>query len=179
MIVICPCDAIEARKATVAAAKYVGPVYLRFAREKTPILTAEDTPFAIGQAQVMRHGNDCAIIACGPLVYNALLAAETLAKKGIECRVINCHTIKPLDAETIIAAATECGAVVSVEEHQKIGGLGSAVAELLAQNKPTPMEFVGMNDEFGQSGEPSELIEHYGLGADGIIRAVKKVIKKK
>jgi transketolase len=179
MTVVYPADAIEARKATVAAAAYAGPVYLRFAREKTPVFTADDTPFAIGHAPILREGSDCAIIVCGPLVFKALLAAEELAKKGVDCMVVNCHTIKPMDTATILAAAAECGAVVTVEEHQKMGGLGSAVAEVLAQNRPTPMAFVGMNDEYGQSGEPDELIEHYGLGTDGIIKAVKEVLKRK
>ena len=179
MTVVYPCDAIEARKATVAAAKHHGPVYLRFAREKTPVFTHDDTPFAIGHAQILREGKDCAIIGSGPLLFQALLAAEKLAEEGIECRVVNCHTIKPIDKEAILAAAHDCGAIVSVEEHQAAGGLGSAVAELLAQNHPVPMEFVGVADQFGQSGEPNELIRHYGLDAASIIKAVKKAIRRK
>ncbi len=179
MTVVYPCDAIEARKATVAAAKTKGAVYLRFAREKTPIMTAEETPFAIGHAPILRDGNDCAVIACGPLLYNALLAAEELSKQNINCRVINNHTIKPMDETTIIAAAKECGAVVTVEEHQIMGGMGSAVAEILAARQPVPIEFVGVRDEYGQSGEPNELIAHYGLGVKDIVAAVKKVVKRK
>jgi len=179
MTVIYPCDAIEARKATVAAAELVGPVYLRYAREKTPIMTTDATPFAIGKAIVMREGTDCAIIACGPLLYNALVAAEELAKTGINCRVVNNHTIKPLDEKAIVAAAADCGAVVTVEEHQIAGGMGSAIAELLVQKKPVPIEFVGMRDSFGQSGEPNELIAYYGMDAKGIVKAVKKVLKRK
>jgi transketolase len=179
MTVIYPCDAVEARKATVAAAKLPTPVYLRFAREKTPVMTADDTPFTIGKALTVRDGNDCAIISCGPLLYNALLAALALAKEGVNCRVVNNHTVKPMDEKTIITAAKECGVVVTVEEHQIAGGMGSAVAELLAQNFPVPIEFVGMRDEFGQSGEPNELIEHYGMGAKDIVAAVKMVLKRK
>jgi len=179
MTVVYPCDAIEARKATVAAAKTKGPVYLRFAREKTPVMTTDDMPFAIGRAEVLREGNDCAIIACGPLLYNALGAAETLSKEGIACRVINNHTIKPLDQDTLLSAAKDCGAAVTVEEHQIAGGMGSAAAELFAQNLPIPMEFVGVRDAFGQSGTPDELIEHYGLTVKDIVAAVKKVLKRK
>jgi transketolase len=179
MTVIYPCDAIEAKKATLAAAKHVGPVYLRFAREKTPLLTSEATPFKIGAAVELHDGNDCAIVGCGPLLANALSAAEKLAKSGISCRVINMHTIKPLDAATLLNAANDCGAIVTVEEHQRAGGLGGAVAEFLAQNHPVPMEFVGVNDAFGQSGTPDELIAHYGLGEKNIIDAVKKAVKRK
>ncbi len=179
MTVIHPCDAVEARKATLAAAELNGPVYLRFAREKTPVMTKDETAFVIGQAVVMRDGHDCAIIASGPLLYNALLAAEELSKEKISCRVINNHTIKPLDEPTLVAAAKDCGAAVTVEEHQIMGGMGSAVAELLAQREPVPIEFVGVRDQFGQSGEPNELLEHYGMGAKDIVAAVKKVIRRK
>lgn len=178
MTVIYPCDMIEARKATVAAAEFDGPVYLRFAREKTPVFTTEDLPFAIGKAQILREGKDCAIIGCGPLLYNALSAAEELEKEGLSCRVVNCHTVKPLDEKTVLAAA-ECGAIVTVEEHQTAGGLGGAIAELLARKKPTPMEFVGVTDEFGQSGNPDELTERYGLGTKNIIAAAKKAVGRK
>jgi len=179
MTVLYPCDALEARKATVAAAKRIGPIYLRLAREKTPIFTFEDTPFAIGHAQILREGKDCALIGSGPLLFQALLAAKKLSAKGIECRVVNCHTIKPLDEAEIIRAARDCGAVISVEEHQVAGGLGSAIAEVLAQNCPVPMEFVGVRDQFGQSGEPEKLIKHYCLDAASIALAVKKVLKRK
>jgi len=164
LVVIAPCDAIETKKATLAAAEYVGPVYLRFAREKTPIMTTEDTPFEIGKALIFRDGKDVAIIGCGPLLHNALLAAEELAKEGIEVMVINNHTIKPMDSKTIIEAAKKCGAIVTVEDHQIMGGMGSAVAEVLAANYPVPIEFVGMKDRFGESGEPNELIEAFGMG---------------
>jgi transketolase len=127
----------------------------------------------------VRDGADCAIIACGSLLYNALLAAEELAKENVQCRVINNHTIKPMDEKTILAAARDCGAIVTVEEHQIAGGMGSAVSELLAALQPAPIEFVGVRDEFGQSGEPNELIEHCGMGVKDIAKAVKKVIKRK
>lgn len=179
MTVIYPCDAIEARKATVAAANTKGAVYLRFAREKTPIMTTDDAPFAIGHARIMRDGADCAIIACGPLLFSALLAAEELKKQKIECRVINNHTIKPIDETTVINSAKECGAVVTVEEHQIAGGMGSAVAEVLSQHFPVPIEFIGVRDEFGQSGAPNQLIEHYGMGVKDIVKAVKKILKRK
>ena len=179
MIVLAPCDSIETKKATLAAAKYKGPVYLRFAREATPVFTTEDTPFAIGKAEVFREGKDVTIIACGPLVYNSLAAAEKLSKKGIDVGVINNHTIKPMDEKTIIRAAKETKAIVTVEEHQVMGGMGSAVAEVLAKNCPVPIEMVGMQDSWGESGEPEELIEHFGLGVNGIMKAVEKVVKRK
>jgi transketolase len=179
MTIVVPCDAIETRKATLACAAIPGPAYIRFAREKSPVFTATDARFTIGTADVLREGNDVALIACGPLVYQALLAAETLAKKGIRARVINSHTIKPLDEKTITQAARECGAVVSVEEHQTIGGLGSAIAECLSRNCPVPQEYIGVHDRFGESGEPNELLEHFGLTAPHIVTAAKKAIKRK
>lgn len=179
LVVLAPCDAIETKKATLAAAKYKGPVYLRFAREKTPVFTTENTPFAIGKAEIFRIGRDVTIIACGPLVYSALIAAEKLAKKRIDVGVINNHTIKPIDEKTIIRAAKETGAVVTVEEHQVMGGMGSAVAEVLAKNCPVPIEMVGIQDRWGESGEPDELIEHFGLGASSIMKAVEKVVSRK
>lgn len=179
LVVIAPCDVIETRKATVAATRYVGPVYLRFAREKTPIITTEETPFEIGKATIFRDGKDVAIIGCGPLLYNAMLAAEELAKEGIDVMVINNHTIKPIDKETIIAAAQKCGAIVTVEDHQIIGGMGSAVAEVLVQHYPVPIEFIGMKDRFGESGDPNELIEAFGMGKNSIKEAVKKALQRK
>ena len=184
--VLVPCDAIEAQKATVAAAFYPGPVYIRFGREKSPVFTTKDTPFKIGKAEIFRDPSinsgrvaDVAIIGCGMLLYNALVAAEELAKEGIEAMVINSHTVKPLDTETIINAAKETGAVVSVEEHQVNGGLGSAVAEVLAKNYPVPQEFIGVNDRFGESGDPWELVEKFGMGVKDIKEAVKKVESRK
>lgn len=180
MTVIVPCDAVEAKKATIAAAKTKKPAYLRFAREKSPIFTTNKTPFQIGRAEVFRTGSDVAIIACGPEVYQALLAAEMLVKTDkIQCRVINCHTVKPLDEKTICLAARECGAVVTVEEHQINGGLGGAVAECLSKSHPVPQEFVAMPDRFGESGEPNELLEKFGLTAPYVIAAVKRVLKRK
>jgi transketolase len=179
MVILSPCDVVETKKATLAAAKYKGPVYLRFAREKTPVFTTENTPFAIGKAEIFRIGKDVTIIACGPLVYSALIAAEKLTKEGIDVGVINNHTIKPIDEKTIIRAAKETGAVVTVEEHQVMGGMGSAVAEVLAKNCPVPIEMVGIQDRWGESGEPDELIEHFGLGVNSIMEAIKKVVKRK
>lgn len=179
MIVVAPGDVIETKKAVMAVSKIYGPAYVRFGREKTPIFTTEETPFVLGRAEIFRDGADAAIIACGSLVHNALLAAEELSKKGIECAVINNHTIKPMDEKTILAVAGKCEAVVAVEEHQVQGGMGSAVAEILAQGNPVPMEFVGVRDQFGESGDPKELIEHFGMGVESIKNAVKRVLKRK
>lgn len=179
MTVLVPCDAVEAQKATIAAAFIPGPAYIRFGREKSPVFTTKDTPFEIGRAEIFREGKDAAIIGCGMLLHNALVAAEELSKEGIEAVVINSHTVKPLDEETILKAARETGAVVSVEEHQIAGGLGSAVAEVLAKNYPVPQEFIGVNDRFGESGEPWELVEKFGMGVKDIKEAVKRVIKRK
>jgi transketolase len=181
MTVIVPCDVEEARKATFAAAFTGTPVYLRLARAKSPMFTTTDTPFEIGKAQLFW---DCekpqaVIIACGNLVYNALFAAHELVDDGIEVLVLNNHTIKPMDTEEVLNAVKKAGAVVTVEEHQIAGGMGSAVAEILAQEYPVPIEFIGMHDQFGQSGDPSELIEHYKMDAKAIKSAVKKVINRK
>jgi len=188
--VIYACDAEEGRKATIAAAKLGGPVYMRWARDKTPIMTTPGSPFKVGKANVLwipsprtegpsLVNTDVAIFATGHLVHNALLAARDLAEEGIETTVVNVHTIKPLDEETILREAKRAGAVVSVEEHQIAGGLGGAIAELLAQKMPTPMEFVGVHDTYGQSGEPKELVEYYGMGASHIKEAVKRAISRK
>ncbi|MEK7610493.1 MAG: transketolase C-terminal domain-containing protein [Patescibacteria group bacterium] len=181
MTVVVPADAIEAKKATMALARIPGPAYLRLAREKTPIITTNDSPFQLGRINVLIEpaAPDVAIVACGGLVYQALLAAKRLLADGVTAAVLNCHTIKPLDNETIIRVAKLAGAMVTVEEHQRAGGLGGAVAELLASTWPTPMELVGVADQFGQSGTPAELVEHYGLGVDGIKLAVKKIIGRK
>ncbi len=177
--IIAPCDANEARKATLAVVDYPGPCYIRLAREKSPVFTTEKTPIKIGRAEIYRKGNDVALIACGPLVYNALLAAKELSKNGVDARVINCHTIKPLDQKTILDAAKNCGAVVTIEEHQIAGGLGGAVAELLAKHLPTPQEFIGIHDKFGESGKPNELIEYFGMGVKSIVKAALKVARRK
>lgn len=179
MTVVVPCDSVQTKKAALALSEMWGPVYLRFGREKSAVITTGDTPFEIGKAQTYREGGDVAIIACGILVYNALLAADRLAADGIECRVVNNHTIKPMDEPAIVDAATSCGAVVTVEEHQKHAGMGSRVAEILAQKAPTPIEFVGVEDCFGQSGDPDELIEYYGMGVDAIVAAVKRAHARK
>ncbi len=179
MIVLSPCDSIEAEKATIAAAFIDGPVYIRLGREATPIFTTKNSPFEIGKAQVLTKGSDVAIIACGPLVYEALKAARDLEKIGIMARVINCVSIKPMDNETIIKAAQDCGAIVTVEEAQKAGGLGGAVCELLSMECPVPIHRIGLNDDFGQSGKPEELLEHYHLTAPWIAKACREVMKKK
>ena len=188
MRVIVPCDAIEARKATLAAAQIWGPVYLRFQREKTPIMTTEETPFIPGRAEIFWQSHstgsgqakkpDVLIVGCGGLLYNALQAARELEREKISSIVLNCHTIKPLDEKKIIELAKKTGAVVAVEEHQISGGLGGAVAETLARHYPVPIEFVGMQDTFGESGAPRALIEKYGMDAESIIRAAKKVLRR-
>ena len=179
LIVVAPCDYEEAKKTTLEMAKIVGPCYIRLGREPTPIMTTPATPFKIGRAEVFKEGKDVTIVACGSLVYQALLAAKELEKQKISARVINNHTIKPLDSVTLLKAAKETGAFVTVEEHQKNAGMGSAVCELLAENYPIPVERVGVNDRFGESGPSEVLIEKFGLTAPYIIKAVKKVLKRK
>ena len=181
MRVFVPCDVIEARKATVAAAKIWGPCYIRFAREKSPVFTTEDTPFVPGKAEIFWESDKpaVAIIGSGPLLYNCLMAARELEREKIRTVVVNCHTVKPLDEKTIRQLAEKCGAVITVEEHQIAAGLGGAVAELLAKHRPVPMEFIGLQDTFGESGPPEELIEKYGMGVDNIKEAARKVLKRK
>ncbi|HVU75433.1 MAG TPA: transketolase C-terminal domain-containing protein [Candidatus Paceibacterota bacterium] len=181
MTVISPCDAEEARKATIAAAEYAGPVYIRLAREKTPLMTSAETPFVFGKANVLwkSESPQCAIFATGPLVFNALVAARDLAEAGIDTTVVNIHTIKPLDMEAVIREAGAAGAVVTVEEHQIAGGLGSAIAECLAQNAPVPQEFIGVHDRFGQSGTMEELVAEYKMTAGDIAEAAKKAVSRK
>lgn len=182
MILLSPCDAIEAKKATIEAAKNGKPTYIRLARPKTPIITTEETPFEIGKAQMFFAPPMTAqvgIIATGPLVYNAIMAAQKFAEKGISVKVLNISSIRPLDFEAIKNLAKEAGAIVSVEEHQVVGGLGSAVAEVLVQNYPVPMELIGVHDQYGQSGTSAELIEYYGMGVSSIEKAVERVIGRK
>ena len=179
LTVIQPCDFEEAKKCTLAAAGHKGPVYFRLVREKVPSFTTPDTPFEIGRATIFREGKDLTIIGCGPLLYEALKAAEELSKQGIEAQVLNCHTIKPIDKKAIIKAAKETGGIVTVEEHQILGGLGGAVAEVLGASYPVPIEFIGMPDTFGESGKPSELQEKYHMVAADIIEASKRVIARK
>jgi transketolase len=179
MTVVVPCDSVQTKKATLAVAEQWGPAYLRFARAESAVVTTDATPFQLGVAQTFREGGDVAIVACGILVYNALIAADELAKAGIECRVVNNHTIKPMDEHAIVAAARDCGAVVTVEEHQVHGGMGSRVAEILAAQHPAPIEFIGVQDRFGQSGTPAELTEEYGMGVASIRAAVMRALSRK
>ena len=181
MVVISPCDATEARKATLALAKLGKPAYLRLAREKTGIMTTDETPFEIGKSQIFYEPDGIAhvgVIATGALVRNAILAARDLEKKGIKVKVMNLATIKPIDRSGIIALAKETKHIVTVEEHQVMGGMGSAVAEVLAEEFPVPIEFIGVKDKFGQSGTPLELIEHYGTGREAIKDAIQKVLNR-
>lgn len=181
MVVIVPADSVETKKATLAAAFNGKPTYIRFGREKTPVFTTEETPFEIGKAYTLWESKNpqAAIIGCGALLYEALLAAKELTETGIEIEIINCHTVKPIDEDTIIKAARRSGAIVTVEEHQINGGMGSAVAEVLSRNWPVPIEYIGMPNSFGESGKPDELLEKYGMKSKDIVEAVKKVVKRK
>lgn len=181
MTVLAGCDMEETRKIVHAAVDIDGPVYFRVARMKTPVITTNESPFEVGKANLLWESDDpqVALIACGPLVHKALVVAKELSDEGIGTLVINNHSIKPMDEQAVISAAKRTGAVVTVEEHQVSGGMGSAVAEILSQNVPTPQEFIGVHDRFGQSGDPNELIEHYGMGASHIKEAVKRVISRK
>lgn len=180
MTVICPCDYWQAYQATLAAARYEGPVYIRLTRTKTASITTERTPFEIGQAQILRPGRDVTVVACGPLLYEALQAAEDLQKTdGLSVEVINMHTIKPLDERTLLASVNRTCCVVTVEDHQVAGGLGSAVAEVLAENLPVPIEFVGMQDHFGESGTPEQLYKKYHLTAGHITQSIRHVLRRK
>ncbi len=183
MEVFSPCDSIEAKKITLELAKSKKPAYLRLVREKTPIITTEETPFSLDKSEIYWMPDvglaQVGIIVTGGLMHHALFAAKELEAEGIKTKVMNLATIKPLDVKTILELAKETKAIITVEEHQVAGGMGSAVAEFLAENCPTPMEFVGVKDEFGQSGTPAELIEHYNLGKKGIKDAVQKVLAKK
>lgn len=177
MKVIVPCDAIETYKATMESVKIKGPVYIRFGREKIAVITKKDTPFELGKAVIFKEGKDVSLIACGYMVCESLKAAEELEKKGINARVINLHTVKPIDKEAIIKAAKETGAIVTCEEHQIMGGFGSAVAEVVVENYPVPMRFIGIQDRFGESGTPEELIKEFNLDFSDIIKAVEEVLQ--
>lgn len=179
MTVLVPADYNQTIQATMAAAQLVGPVYLRFGRPSVPIFIPEDAPFEIGKAQVLRRGNDATIIACGHLVWPALQAAKALAEEGISVSVINMHTVKPLDEDAIAKAAKESGAVVTAEEHMRNGGLGEAVAGVLARVYPVPQEFIAVNDSFGESGKPMDLMVKYGLDTENIVKATRKAIARK
>jgi len=180
MKVIMPCDAIEMVKAVEAVTAAYGPMMLRFGREKVPILTKKEDKFEIGKALVLQEGSDVTLIGGGGLLlYECLKAAEELAKEKISCRILNMHTIKPLDEEAILKAAKETGALVTCEEHQVMGGFGSAIAEVIVQKYPVPMEFIGIKDRFGESGTPVQLFEEFGLSSKFIAQAVRKVLKRK
>ena len=179
MVVLNPCDYNQTKAATIAAAEYKGPVYIRFGRLKVPVFIPEDMPFEIGKAVVLNEGSDVSLMATGHLVWEALQAAEMLEKEGISAEVLDIHTIKPLDGEAILRSAKKTGCVVSCEEHQYNGGLGESIAQLLVRNAPMPMEFIGIDDKFGESGKPDELMVKYGLKAVNIAEAAKKAISRK
>lgn len=179
LTVISPVDSLEAKKATIAATNVKGPVYLRLSREPTPILTNETTPFKIGKANIIKNGKDAAVIATGSEVFLSLIAANELENENISVCVINIHTIKPLDEKLLIQTAKKTGAIVTAEEHQIYGGLGSTIAEVLVQKFPVAVEMIGIRDSFGESGEPWELMKHFGLGVKNIKKSIKKVLKNK
>jgi len=179
MVVLSPADSVEAEKATLAIAEDKRPAYMRLAREKTPVFTTDKTPFEIGKAYVYREGKDITLVATGVMTYQALIAAEILAKDGVDAEVVHVPTVKPLDAETILASAHKTGAVVTAEEAQVNGGLGGAVAELLSEELPTLLKRVGMLDCFGESGQPAELMEHFGLTGAHIAMAAHALLAKK
>ncbi len=179
MTVINPCDYNQTKAATKAAADHYGPVYLRFGRPKWPIFMPENTPFEIGKAITLKTGNDVSIFATGHLVWNAIVALDELEKDGISCELINIHTIKPLDTEAILKSVAKTACAVSCEEHNRFGGLGESIAQTLVRSQPSPQEFVAVNDTFGESGNPYELFDKYGLGISDIVQAVKKVLKRK
>lgn len=171
MTVISPCDEYQATQATYAMIEHQGPVYLRLSRIKSPQITTPQTTFKLGKGQIFHQGNDLTIISTGTMIYPSLQAAKILEKNNISTQVINIHTIKPIDEQLIISAAKQTGAVITVEDHQKIGGLGSAVAQVLTEHHPTKMKIIGVDDTFGQSGQAHELLEYYGLGVEDIVRA--------
>ena len=179
MTVVVPCDFNQTKAATIAVAEYEGPVYLRFGRPVVPVFTPENQTFEIGKAIHLMEGSDVSIFATGHLVWESILAAEMLKERGIHADVINIHTIKPLDTDAVLASVLKTGCVVCAEEHQYNGGLGDSIAQYLAVTKPTPMEFVGVNDSFGESGKPAELMEKYGLNAASIVDKALKAISRK
>jgi len=179
MTVVVPCDAVEAYKTTIQAATYPGPVYIRLGRNPAPILTKMEDPFQIGKATLYRDGKDLTIITCGHSLYEAKLAKEKLQKEGIDARIINLHTPKPLDEKLILKAAKETGAFVTVEEHTIYGGMGSAVSEFISQNLPVPIKMVGIKDSFGESGTPLELLKHFNLTTDDVVQASREAFKAK
>ncbi len=179
MTVINPCDYNQTKAATIAIAKHHGPVYLRFGRPVVPIFTDDDQEFIIGKAWMVNEGKDVSIFATGHIVWKAIQAGEKLAEMGIDAEIINIHTIKPLDVEAVLKSVAKTGCAVSCEEHNRLGGLGDSIAQVLAVNNPTPQEYVAVNDSFGESGTPDQLMKKYGLEAEDIIDAVNRVIKRK
>ncbi|RYY51976.1 MAG: transketolase family protein [Chitinophagaceae bacterium] len=179
MTVINPCDYNQTKAATIAIAEFEGPVYLRFGRPVVPIFTDADQKFEIGKAWMVNEGADVSIFATGHLVWEAIQAGEKLAEEGIDAEIINIHTIKPLDAEAVLKSVAKTGCVVTAEEHNRLGGLGDSIAQLLVTNNPVPQEYVAVNDTFGESGTPAQLMTKYGLDAANIVAAVKKVINRK
>lgn len=179
MRVVVPADAVEAQKATLALAASEGPAYLRLAREKSPVITTDATPFSLVRAHILRHGSDLTMVACGTMVFQCLMAAELLHQAGIEAEVINAAMVKPLDVTTILASARRTGAILTAEEGQIAGGLGGAVAEMLAENQPLPLTRIGMVDRFGESGDPNQLLEHFQLTAPHIAHRAKELLKRK
>lgn len=181
MIVIAPADSIETKKAVIEAAENEKPTYIRFAREATPVFTSEGSPFKIGKMETLWESKDpkVAIVACGPLVYEALIAAKKLHAAKIGSIVVNCHTIKPIDERSLVAQVKKVGAVVTVEEHQISGGLGGAVSEVLARRYPVPIEFIGMHDSFGESAEPEKLLRKYKMKSTNIVTSAKRAIRRK
>lgn len=178
MVVINPCDYNQTKQATLAAAEYEGPVYLRFGRPVVPVFIPEDIPFEIGKGIMLQEGKDVTIVATGHLVWESLLAAEELEKEGISCEIINIHTIKPLDEEIILKSVEKTGKIVTAEEHNYLGGLGESVAGLLARKRPTPQEFVAVNDTFGESGTPAELMKKYEIDSVAVVKAVKRILAR-
>jgi transketolase len=179
MTVVVPCDHNQTKQATIAIAAHEGPVYLRFGRPKWPVFIPADMPFEIGKAQRLIEGTDVSIFACGHLVWRALQAAEELEKQGVKAEVINVHTIKPLDVEAVLASVAKTGCAVSCEEHNRFGGLGDAIAQVLTTHTPAPQEFVAVNDSFGESGTPDQLLKKYGLDTPDIVKAAKAAIARK
>ena len=179
MTVVEPCDAVETRKAVLAAVAHKGPIYIRLGRAAVPVITKKEEPYTIGKATILRSGKDVAIVACGALVANSLTAADMLSKEGIEATIVNMHTIKPIDQEILVKVAKEVNAVVTAEQHVLDGGLGSAVASVLARNYPVPMEMIGIDNRFGQSGDPDILFKEYHLLPEDIVVAAKRAIERK
>ncbi len=179
MTVVEPCDAVETRKAILAAVAHKGPIYIRLGRAAVPVITKKEEPYTIGKATILRNGKDVAIVACGALVANSLTAADVLSKEGIEATVVNMHTIKPIDQEILVKVAKQVNAVVTAEQHVLDGGLGSAVATVLARNYPVPVEMIGIDNRFGQSGDPDILFKEYHLLPEDIVVAAKRAVERK